>query len=241
MTQTHRKGVISIKEKQKTLNAKIEANDEGKFKGYLSTYTTDRENDIFVKGCWDDYIKEMQRVKGVARVPLLYQHKAPEIIGYADLTTDEKGLIAEGTLYIDDNAKAKTIYRALKDKSLNEMSVGFGVDEYEYYEDENGKIGYRFFKSRVTEASIVYNPANAEAVITQVKNLKELTATDITSVVNSPEFEAKVIDILVAKGLLNEAPTTNDEPFTIENDKNSEQLELRKRLERITEKIKEKQ
>lgn len=214
------KGVINIKEMKKTLNAHIKASENaGSFSGYLSTYDLDRDNDTFIKGCWDDSIKRLESTKGVARVPLLYQHKPDQIIGYADLTIDEKGLKADGTLYIDENIQAKTIYKALKDKSLNEMSVGFNATEYETYENENG-YGYKFIKSEPTEASIVFSPANTQAVISEVK---ELTATDTQKIINSTEFENQVIKILVQNGLLNELPTTNEEPMTVEN-KNAKKI-----------------
>jgi HK97 family phage prohead protease len=226
-------------EMKKTLNASVLPSDTaGTFSGYLSTYNIDRDGDVFVKGCWDDYLDTLRKTKGVARVPLLYQHRADQIIGYVDLETDEKGLRANGVLYIESNEKANTIYKSLKDQALNEMSVGAGVIEYEKFEHE-GKYGYKYIKLRVNEASIVFNPANLEAKITTVKNKKELSSGDLELVINSPLFEEKVVDILVKKGLLNNMPTTENEPNTVEVDKNTEQEKNKQEIKKILNRIKE--
>ena len=209
----------------KTLTATVKSSKEiGVFEGYLSTYDLDRENDIFVKGCWDENIKQLKETKGTARVPLLYQHRADQIIGYADLDLDEKGLKAKGKLYIDDSEKAKTIYKALTDKSLNEMSVGFNATDYKLRDEKNG---YEFLKTQVTEASVVFNPANPEAVISDVK---EITEIDTQKFFKSKEFEEQVVKILISKGLLNELPTTNEEPMTIDSEKELTNTEKIKKI-----------
>jgi hypothetical protein len=139
----------------------------------------------------------------------------------------QKGLKAKGKLYIEDSEKAKTIYKALTDKSLNEMSVGFNATDYKLRDEKNG---YEFLKTQVTEASVVFNPANPEAVISDVKEITEITEIDTQKFVKSKEFEEQVVKILISKGLLNELPTTNEEPMTIDSEKELANMEKIKKI-----------
>jgi hypothetical protein len=107
------------------------------------------------------------------------------------------------------------------------MSVGFNATDYKLRDEKNG---YEFLKTQVTEASVVFNPANPEAVISDVKEITEITEIDTQKFVKSKEFEEQVVKILISKGLLNELPTTNEDPMTIDSKKELTNTEKIKKI-----------
>lgn len=151
----------------KTLKIKSSDSDEYDFEGYLSTYgNTDRDGDIFVKGCFDDSLKVR------TRFPMLYGHDYKNIdnaLGALDLSSDDKGLFVKGTFGHSD--KANNLRELVQMGSITNMSVGCYIQEYEPVDRERPFAGSKVLKADIVEGSLVPVPANPEANISFVKSL----------------------------------------------------------------------
>lgn len=133
------------------------------FKGYLSTYgNVDRVNDYFVKGAFDQSIKELWP-------KLLWQHEDKEIIGvFEDILSDDKGLFVKGKMPKTDTLVSGRVIPQMKVGSIRSMSVGFFAEEWEIDEKGCRKITKAF----LVEGSLVSIPANPEAQITSFKSFE---------------------------------------------------------------------
>lgn len=149
--------------------------DEGNFgiiKGYASTFgNLDLGGDIVERGafvkCLEKYARDGKNI------PMYFQHSHMDIIGGFDpikTYEDEKGLyFGEGKINLDVS-RGKDVYALAKQKVLCEMSIGYMTQEVEYEPTEDGFINRRLKELDVKEVSVVANPMNPQARITDVKN-----------------------------------------------------------------------
>jgi HK97 family phage prohead protease len=137
--------------------------DELTFTGYLSTYgNADRDGDVIVEGAFDASVAER------GTVPMLFNHDRNRVIGKLELSINTKGLFVKGTFNPDDPDAVK-VYGLLKMGALDSMSVGMGVQDYTPIDPMRPFGGWNISKAAVYEGSVVTVPANAEALITEVK------------------------------------------------------------------------
>jgi len=150
----------------------------GIIKGFLATYgNIDRVDDRIEKGAFDDSLK---RHRDLGRpVRMLFQHNRMEPLGKfpIELIQDtEKGLFVTGELNLEVQ-RARETYALVKDGTLSDMSIGFSI------EDEEIKDGIRILKKlELWEGSIVDEPANPEAVITEVKSDPKVEKVELKDV-----------------------------------------------------------
>lgn len=143
------------------LNENIEEN-EMMLKGYLSTYENiDRYGDVIEKGAFADCDK--------TEVPMLFNHDSKSVIGKMILNDSDEGLLVEAK-FNPEIPLAKEIYSHVKFGSIKSMSVGMIPLDFDLDENNNGFIIKR---AEVVEGSIVPIPANNQAEILEVKNLKD--------------------------------------------------------------------
>jgi len=108
--------------------------DQGLFAARVAAFgNVDRGGDRIIKGAFKKTIEKWQ--KGTKRIPVIFSHDWKVIehfIGTVDpksmVETDE-GLVVAGRLDIEDNPKARSVFRKLKDGSLSGWSFGYEVKE----------------------------------------------------------------------------------------------------------------
>jgi len=141
--------------------------------GYASTFGGDPDamGDVVVPGAFAESIAQRP-------TKFLYEHQTP--IGYQlEIREDEKGLF--GRWAIIDTMAGTDAYKLMKGGVLDSLSIGYIPEEVVVRED-----GVRLLmKCLVLEVSGVAIPANANAVITDVKDLKKAIGSHQTAVSSS--------------------------------------------------------
>jgi len=132
--------------------------------GYASTFgNVDLGNDIVMKGAFADDLKACNTKT------ILWQHKMDQPIGKGCFTEDDKGLKVEIKLPKSDSFVRERVIPQVKVGSIQGMSIGYMVDEYEY----EGNI--RLLKKlTLLENSLVSIPMNPKAEIESVKKMEEM-------------------------------------------------------------------
>lgn len=143
-----------------------DTDDERIITGIATTPSTDRDDDIL----------EPTGAKFALPIPLLWQHNHNQPIGEViQATVTEKGIeIVAKIAKIDERGTLKDrideAWQSIKSGLVKCLSVGFKIKEYSYLENSWGLYikEWEFY-----ELSVVTVPANADAVITSVKQIKE--------------------------------------------------------------------
>jgi uncharacterized protein len=173
-----------------TKNNIFDGKSIGTIKGYASTYgTIDRTKDVIFEGAFDDSIQDYKSKNRTIKV--YYQHNTSEMpiggIKPENINSDKTGL----PVTIDVNTKVQRgseVYELAKQGVLSDMSIGFTVDDYDYAKD-----GVRCLKKlSLWEISIVGEPANPLAKVTEVKGAnknKFYTITDLENIVTKRDYE----------------------------------------------------
>ncbi|WP_080948306.1 HK97 family phage prohead protease [Moraxella bovoculi] len=148
-----------------TVKSVTDTDDERIITGIATTPSTDRDDDIL----------EPTGVKFALPIPLLWQHNHNQPIGEViQATITEKGIeIVAKIAKIADDGKLKErideAWQSIKSGLVKCLSVGFKIKEYSYIENS---WGLHIKEWEWWELSIVTIPANADAVITSVKQIK---------------------------------------------------------------------
>src|SRR5262245_48474766 len=145
----------------------VKAVDEDKrvLRGMATTPTPDRMGDIV----------EPKGVKFKNPMPLLWQHKHDQPVGWAIFSkATEDGIAFEASLPQPNEATGKLAERieeawqSIKLGLVRGVSIGFKAIEFAFMKDTGG---LHFLETEVLELSLVTIPANAEATITQIKSI----------------------------------------------------------------------
>jgi HK97 family phage major capsid protein/HK97 family phage prohead protease len=152
--------------REKSLTAEIKADSEERtLTAIASTSNPDRDHDVLPSDGWN--------LKNFKKNPvMLYGHdsRALPIATVTDIKQDGEKLVFKARFPkpgIHDFADK--VYELYKDGILKAFSVRFSSKDYE----KNDYGGLTFKKSELLEISAVTIPANAEALVQQVKQLKE--------------------------------------------------------------------
>ena len=139
----------------------------GVVKGYIATWDIDSWSDQFEKGCFAESLEEL-RMKS-KDLPLKAEHM--NVIGKFPVNTiyeDERGLFGEANINLEVQ-EGKEFYSLAKQGAIVDFSIGYVAQEKEMV------AGVRKIrKSRVLDGSMVGNPMNENANITEVKSRDEL-------------------------------------------------------------------
>lgn len=146
----------------------------GGFSGYASVFGgVDSYNDTIMAGAYDKVIEDIKG--GKKPMPKMFiNHMAWDIpVGkWTHMEQDAKGLYMEGE-FTKGNPQADMIKAAMQHGTVDGLSIGFMIDEYEMVEKEDEYI--RIIKSikELPEVSIVTYPAddNARVDLTSVKSV----------------------------------------------------------------------
>jgi HK97 family phage prohead protease len=135
------------------------------FKAYLAIFDNiDRGDDVILKGAVKESLKE--------HIPsLFWSHKShePPLGVFDKLIEDDKGVLAEARMPLDDDFVKNRIVPQMKIGSLTKMSIGYSVW------DGDGSFemrdGIRYLKKIfLWEGSLVSIPMNPEATVLKTKS-----------------------------------------------------------------------
>ena len=152
-----------------TVKSVTDTDDERIITGIASTPNTDRDDDIL----------EPLGAKFALPIPLLWQHNHNQPIGEViSATVTDKGIeITAKIAKIADDGKLKDrldeAWQSIKSGLVKCLSVGFKIKEYNYLESS---WGLHIKEWEWYELSVVTVPANSDAVITSVKQIKDAFA-----------------------------------------------------------------
>jgi len=195
--KNNRKAVVSAMEYKvftfdilETKNSVLDGKCIGTIKGYASTYgNVDRSNDVILEGAFDQSIQDYKNKNRPVKV--YYQHNTYDMpiggIKPENIYSDKKGLFV--TMDINKNVqRGNEVYELAKQGVLSDMSIGFNVDNYDYQKD-----GVRCLKNLTWwETSIVGEPANVDAKVTEVKSTRKhkfYTVTELQNIVTKRDYE----------------------------------------------------
>lgn len=149
-----------------TIKSVTENDDERIFTGIATTPSTDRDDDIL----------EPLGAKFTLPVVLLAHHNHSQPIGeviQAEVTASGI-LVTAKVAKIDEPGKLKDrldeVWQAIKLGLIKGLSVGFKIKEYSYIENS---WGLHIKEWEWYELSVVTIPANPDAAITSVKQIKQ--------------------------------------------------------------------
>jgi HK97 family phage prohead protease len=145
----------------------------GGFGGYASVFGgVDSYNDTIVAGAYKSVIEKIE--VGLVQMPKMFvNHKSWDIpVGkWTKMYEDDKGLYVEGE-FTKGNPDADKIKAAMQHGTVDGLSIGFMIGDYEIVENEGESM--RIIKSikELPEVSIVTYPAddNARIDLTSVKS-----------------------------------------------------------------------
>ena len=177
-TKITRHSIIEVKE------SKRNGVPVGIVAGYLSTWQPDTGGrfgvpDQFVPGAWAESLAEHRR-RGDRQIRLK-DHHGRTIGGFPidTVAEDERGLFAVGEINLESQA-GREAYSLARQRVLTDFSVGFVA-----IDDKIGVGVRRIFKAMLLEASVVDEPGNQGANITEVKSrvtvdeAKEITTREL--------------------------------------------------------------
>ena len=95
---------------------------DGTFEGYASLFEReDLGHDVVARGAFRDTL----RLRGAARIRMLYQHDPAEPIGvWESLVEDTRGLLARGRLALSV-ARAREVLALMRAGAIDGLSIGF--------------------------------------------------------------------------------------------------------------------
>lgn len=143
-----------------------ELNDNGVIEGYGSVFdVVDKGGDLIAPGAFSDSLKA--HVENGTTPKMLWQHDPDRPIGkWTDIAEDKRGLQVRGKLLVDSDPLARTAHAHLQEKTIDGLSIGFVIDDYEIRKDDK----VRELKAvDLWEVSVVTFAMNPEARVENVK------------------------------------------------------------------------
>lgn len=163
-----------MKLEQLPLELKFADGDESSpgtmLQGYGSVFgKVDQHADIIDPGAFEENISEIRQGKAIFP-KMLYQHNASEVIGiWTELSTDQKGLRVTGNL-VKGLPRYQELDTLVRNKMIDGLSIGFRT-----LRADNDANGARVIKAaEIWEVSLVTFPANKDALLTDVKQLRSV-------------------------------------------------------------------
>jgi len=158
---------------------RIKADQEQRtVEGYASVFNVlDSDGDVVVPGAFQESITK--RFHEEKLIKMLWQHDTAEPMGLpVELREDSKGLYFKAK--VSDTPTNTERLKLMADKVVDRVSIGFGVEKAEEFEDEEARQQLsgiarvlplmRLIKLKLYEFSPVTFAANERAVILAVKN-----------------------------------------------------------------------
>lgn len=172
-----------------------EVSNSGTLVGYGSTFNeVDLGYDVIEPGAFAKSLDE----RGLPKMLWGHDFMEPPIGNWTKAEEDKRGLYLEGRLNLDMQ-KARDVHSALKNKSVDGLSVGFIP-----VEDEIAKSGVRFIKeAQLYEVSVVNFPMNESARVDAVKTLissGKITKAQLETILRDAGLSRAQAKALIAEG-----------------------------------------
>jgi HK97 family phage prohead protease len=165
--------------KTKCFNVQVKSADleEGVISGYASVFgNVDSYGDIVAKGAFSKSIEKIEKAGKV--ISVFYGHNMEDpranIGRVIELREDSHGLFFKAQLDLSGGTYGRLVYEQLKDGRLDSLSFGFSV-----IDGANAEAGYELRELELYEISVVPIPANQEALITEVKAGRAISAKNM--------------------------------------------------------------
>ena len=163
----------------KYIDFKVKSADleEGIISGYASVFgNVDSYGDIVVEGAFSGFLKRAAESGKV--IPVFYGHNMEDpkanIGGTIELREDSRGLFFKARLDLSGDTYGRVVYEQLKDGRLDSLSFGYSVLDAKMTD-----AGYELRELELYEISVVPVPANREAMITEVKAGRAISAKNM--------------------------------------------------------------
>ena len=166
--------------------------EEGIISGYASVFgNVDSYGDIVVRGAFSRFLAELQVKNKV--IPVFYGHNMEDpranIGRVLELREDNRGLWFKAQLDLSGDTYGRLVYEQLKDGRLDSLSFGFSV-----IDGANTEAGYELRELELYEISVVPIPANREALITEVKAGRAISAKNMDLIRRAYEALGELLD-----------------------------------------------
>lgn len=178
----------------KSFSIKVKAvdNEEGIISGYASVFgNVDSYGDIVVKGAFSKFLERTSQ-NGKA-IPVFYGHNMEDPKANIGLTSelreDDHGLFFKARLDLSGDTYGRVVYEQLKDGRLDSLSFGFSV-----LDAANTEAGYELRELELYEISVVPIPANREALVTEVKAGRAISAKNMDLIRRAYEALGELLD-----------------------------------------------
>lgn len=205
---------------------KVSKSGKGVFSGYASVFGgVDSYDDSIMKGAYNEVIDSV--MKGSARMPKMFvNHKSYEVpVGkWAKMYEDDKGLFMEGE-FTPGNPQSEVIKAAMQHGTIDGLSIGFRVGDYEIIETGGEKLRLIKSVSELPEVSIVTFPADDSARI-DLASVK----SSLEQITNIKDFESFLRDAGGFSRAL--ATATASRAKSLFSQSESESLEMPEELKR---------
>jgi len=156
----------------------IDGQKTGVLKGYFASFSRDRGDDIILPGAFRKTIQEHKR-RSDRRVRVYFQHNPLIVLGGAPIDSvfeDDFGLFGTVELNLETQDGREKYSQALAG-NINDFSIGFMPREVDFYEDANGETVRKLLDIELFEVSLVTEPMNIDALVTQIKRYQHLLST----------------------------------------------------------------
>lgn len=168
---------MELRTKHFNLHVKSVDLEEGVISGYASVFgNVDSYGDIVVEGAFSKSIEKIKKTGKV--IPVFYGHNMEDpranIGSVTELYEDGRGLFFRAQLDLSGDTYGRLVYAQLKDGRLDSLSFGFSV-----IDGASTEAGYELRELELYEISVVPIPANQEALITEVKAGRAISAKNV--------------------------------------------------------------
>lgn len=185
-------GELEVKTKHFELRVKSVDPEEGVVSGYASVFgNVDSYGDIVVKGAFSKSIEKARKTGKV--ISVFYGHNMEDpranVGRVIELREDDHGLFFKAQLDLSGDTYGRLVYGQLKDGRLDSLSFGFSV-----ISGANTEAGYELRELELYEISVVPIPANQEALITEVKAGRAISARNMNLIRRAYEALGELLD-----------------------------------------------
>lgn len=204
----------------KSISVQYKDEGNGSIEGYASTWVREPDSygDICREGCFKNSLEN--RWDGGKNIPLLWAHKMDDLNAYVGIATaqeDETGLFFHADF--NDSPEAKKIRELYKSGTLNSFSFAYDTIDSGLVTLEDGRKANELRELDIFEISCVLVPANATAVVTDIKSGKRNSKKDADAIKQA---------ITLLQGVLDneeETPEETEETPKANEDTTSKELE----------------
>lgn len=189
------------------LDLKVEAGQPVRIAGWASIFNlVDNHNDVVARGAYADTLAEW---KALGRMPrMLLDHQGLPIGRWTELREETKGLWVEGEL-TPGMRLAEDVAASLRHGAIDGLSIGYRAKRYDIAKGSGTRT---LSQLHLGEVSIVGNPANVEARVTDVKSADDiLTLRQFETFLRGHGWSRREAEIIAGQGFKSLASRDGDD------------------------------